>query len=168
MGWACYSWGVRVSPGPYRNEPVLLAPSQMIVMSYVICTAAVLAPRFACWPIDALCLEGVGIMQKHICAIRLWYTLSMMSLCSPQPAACLDPLISCTPKLSKTHEGGPNEHGNPSGVLSLVYDALQLIEEVTRNKQLQRWHAVMAAWQRVLPEMYPSMKVGFLIHAHTC
>jgi len=66
------------------------------------------------------------------------------------------------------HKGGLSEPGNPSGVLSLVYDALQLIEEVTRNKQLQRWHAVMAAWQRVLPEMYPSMKVGFFIHAHTC
>ena len=48
-----------------------------------------------------------------------------------------------------------------------VYDAVQLIEEVTRNKQLQRWHAVMAAWQRVLPEMYPSMKVGSLVHPHT-
>ncbi len=70
-------------------------------------------------------------------------------------------------KLYKTCKGGPNEHGNPCGVLSPVYDALQLIEEVTRNKQLQRWHAVMAAWQRVLPEMYPSMKVGCLRHAHT-
>ena len=64
------------------------------------------------------------------------------------------------------HKGGLSEPGNPSGVLSLVYDALQLIEEVTRNKQLQRWHAVMAAWQRVLPEMYPTMKVGSLVHAH--
>jgi len=63
-------------------------------------------------------------------------------------------------------KGGLDEPGDPSGVLSLVFDALQLIEEVTRNKQLQRWHAVMAAWQRVLPEMYPSMKVGFLIHSN--
>ncbi len=78
------------------------------------------------------------------------------------------PLISCIPKLLNSYKGGLNEYGNPSGVLSLVYAAVQLIEEVTRNKQLQRWHAVMAAWQRVLPEMYPSMKVSFLIRAHTC
>lgn len=38
---------------------------------------------------------------------------------------------------------------------------VQLIEEVTRNKRLQRWRAIMAAWQRILPDMFPSMKVGF-------
>ena len=36
---------------------------------------------------------------------------------------------------------------------------VQLIEEVTRNKRLQRFKAIMAAWQRVLPDMYPNMKV---------
>ena len=41
---------------------------------------------------------------------------------------------------------------------------VQLIEEVTRNKKLQRFKAIMAAWQRVLPEMFPSMKVR-CIHA---
>lgn len=41
---------------------------------------------------------------------------------------------------------------------------MQLIEEVTRNKKLQRFKAIMAAWQRVLPEMFPSMKVR-CIHA---
>ena len=37
--------------------------------------------------------------------------------------------------------------------------AIQLIEEVTRNKRLQRFKAIIAAWQRVLPEMFPAMKV---------
>lgn len=36
---------------------------------------------------------------------------------------------------------------------------MQLIEEVTRNKRLQRFKAIIAAWQRVLPEMFPAMKV---------
>lgn len=41
----------------------------------------------------------------------------------------------------------------------------QLIEEVTRNKRLQRWRAIMAAWQRILPDMFPSMKVCPLLLA---
>lgn len=36
---------------------------------------------------------------------------------------------------------------------------VQLIEEVTRNKRLQRFKAIMAAWQRVLPDIFPNMKV---------
>ena len=53
--------------------------------------------------------------------------------------------------------------------MSEVEALLQLIEEVTRNRQLQRWKAVMAAWQRVLPELFPGMKVRpatFLAYAH--
>ncbi|KAL0018632.1 hypothetical protein WJX77_009530 [Trebouxia sp. C0004] len=51
---------------------------------------------------------------------------------------------------------------------TLTDDSDELIEEVTRNKQLQRWHAVMAAWQRVLPEMYPSMKDDRVIEVLRC
>ncbi|KAL3135445.1 hypothetical protein ABBQ32_007626 [Trebouxia sp. C0010 RCD-2024] len=51
---------------------------------------------------------------------------------------------------------------------TLTDDSDELIEEVTRNKRLQRFKAIMAAWQRVLPDIFPNMKDDRVIEVLRC